>query len=88
MMEPFPCDQCGACCKQVNLSEATSALDRGDGICKHLNTKTNLCTVYHDRPDICRIDSQYHLHYASQYSWDIFVKLNLDACEALKAKLE
>ena len=28
-------------------------LDRGDGVCRHLNDKSNLCRIYDDRPPIC-----------------------------------
>jgi len=30
-------------------------LDRGDGACKHL-TEDNLCSIYEDRPDFCRLN--------------------------------
>ena len=80
----FPCDRCGKCCANVNLSPLVSYLDRGDGSCRYLDTATKLCSIYEQRPEICRVELQFQKHYAEQYSWDDFVKLNLKACEALK----
>ena len=80
----FPCYKCGLCCTHVNVAEATRFLDRGDGICYHYNDAKNLCSIYEDRPDICRVDKQYTLNYSHQYSWEDFVQLNLLACELLK----
>ncbi len=67
----------------VNLSEQTSFLDRGDGVCLYLDTETKLCTIYQDRPAICRVDLQYDLNYKHLYSWEEFVAINLLACEKL-----
>lgn len=82
-MREFPCTQCGLCCQNVNLADETSSLDRGDGTCKHYSDKDKSCTIYADRPDICRVDRQYHLHYADKFSWDEFIVLNLQVCEIL-----
>lgn len=79
----FPCDKCGACCRHVDRAEETQFLDRGDGICKHYNETNFLCTIYHERPDICRVDKQYALNYANLYTWDEFVELNRVACEII-----
>ncbi|WOB84892.1 MULTISPECIES: YkgJ family cysteine cluster protein [unclassified Providencia] len=79
----FPCDKCGACCRHVDRAEETQFLDRGDGICKHYNETNLLCTIYHERPDICRVDKQYALNYANLYTWDEFVELNRVACEII-----
>ncbi|WP_336175145.1 YkgJ family cysteine cluster protein [Acinetobacter ursingii] len=79
----FPCYQCGACCRHVNLSELTSYLDRGDGICRHHNQETHLCTIYDTRPEICRVDKLYEQHFKNQISWQEFVEVNLIVCEQL-----
>ena len=82
-LDPFPCNQCGKCCKNVHLSDLTSWLDRGDGVCRHLDLRSNLCKIYENRPDICRIEDQYNAHYSDSYSWEEFKKLNLEICEIL-----
>ena len=81
----FPCRRCGACCRNVDLAEETRALDRGDGTCRHYSDEDKSCRIYDHRPDICRIDRQYQLNYARQYSWNEFVAINLAACDRLEA---
>ncbi|WP_367179482.1 YkgJ family cysteine cluster protein [uncultured Oceanisphaera sp.] len=59
----FPCYQCGKCCSNVHLSELTRYLDRGDGVCRHLDKVTKLCSIYNERPEICRVKVQYDKNY-------------------------
>lgn len=80
----FPCSQCGLCCKHVNLSPQTAFLDRGDGLCQHLNLNTNLCSIYENRPSICNVQKQYEHVYSKQMSWAQFVTVNIEVCEILK----
>lgn len=82
-LSPFPCTACGKCCCRVNLSEQTSFLDRGDGICLHFDTNTNLCLIYENRPLVCRVEDFYKTHLSHIYTWDEFVKLNLEICQKL-----
>ncbi|WP_454565848.1 YkgJ family cysteine cluster protein [Pseudomonas sp. AIG] len=82
----FPCTQCGLCCQKVGMAEQTRALDRGDGTCRHYNATNKGCGIYNERPDICRVDRQYQLHYRQAYSWDRFVALNVEVCEALQVQ--
>lgn len=84
----FPCTQCGLCCQNVNLADETQSLDRGDGTCKHYSDNDKNCTIYADRPDICRVDRQYDLHYADKFSWDEFIDLNLKVCDILSEASE
>lgn len=35
-------------------------MDPGNGVCKFLDQDTNLCTIYEDRPLICRVDDLYN----------------------------
>jgi len=79
----FPCTQCGACCRHVNLSNQTDFLDRGDGICRYHDLTSHLCTIYENRPAVCRVDTYYEQHFKQKISWEQFVHLNLIACEQL-----
>lgn len=79
----FPCTRCGACCRNVHLAKETKFLDRGDGCCTHFDGGTNLCRIYQDRPDICRVDVQFQQNYSQKMSWDMFCALNLEACKQL-----
>ena len=80
---PFPCTACGKCCRHVDLSEATAYLSRGDGICRHFDKQTKLCTIYHERPLVCRVEDYYRSHLATEYTWPQFVAVNLEICARL-----
>lgn len=82
-MNTFPCNRCGACCRNVHLAIETQFLDRGDGCCRSYDIDTQLCTIYENRPTICRVDEQYEINYQKLMSWDDFVVLNMEACKKL-----
>ncbi len=79
----FPCSKCGLCCQHVNLAAETRFLDRGDGVCSHYNASGKSCTIYSQRPPVCRVDLHYDTHYVHLYNWDEFVEMNLKVCAAL-----
>ena len=79
--KPFPCTACGKCCRNVGKSEQTAFLDRGDGVCYHFNEQTNLCSIYENRPLVCRVEEYYKTYLSDIYEWDEFVKINLEICE-------
>ena len=79
----FPCNQCGLCCKHVHLATETQFLDRGDGTCKHYDETSKLCSIYSERPNICRVDRLYLMRYAQLYTWEEYVALNVQACTVL-----
>ncbi|OCG58807.1 hypothetical protein A9G41_10350 [Gilliamella sp. Nev5-1] len=83
---PFPCYQCGTCCCNVNRAQETQHLDNGNGTCFYYDHQTKLCTIYEDRPEICRVDKQYQLNYKDKYSWVEFVEMNMIACKVLNSK--
>jgi len=85
-MSSFPCTQCGLCCQYVHLSQETQFLDRGDGTCMHYDAPTKACSIYTERPDICRVDRMYALHFVHQHTWDEFVALNLRVCAHLASQ--
>lgn len=80
----FPCQRCGMCCRNLQLSPLYRALDRGDGTCKYLNG--NLCGRYDDRPLFCRIDDCYTLFFKDVMSIEQYYKLNLEMCKKLQRK--
>ncbi|WP_082779718.1 YkgJ family cysteine cluster protein [Acetobacter cerevisiae] len=83
-LQPFPCTQCGLCCRHVHLAEQTRYLDRGDGACHYYDDANKHCLIYETRPDLCRVDQQYRMHYADQYSWEGFVDANIAVCRLLQ----
>ena len=56
-------------------------LDRGDGVCRYL--KGNLCSIYEDRPLLCRVDESYEIYYKSLISKKDFYRMNYKACEKI-----
>mgnify|MGYP002801890523 FL=1 len=78
----FQCDQCGACCRHLDLSALYQELDRGDGVCKYLSG--NLCSIYENRPLLCRVDESYEAFFKGVMRRETYYKLNYDVCERLK----
>ena len=85
-MEKFKCDCCGLCCKHINRSPLLTDLDAGGGVCKYLDTDTNLCKIYDNRPDFCNVEIGYKKYFADIYSEAEYLKVNYDACAKLKAE--
>lgn len=79
----FMCDQCGECCRHLNLSPLYKGLDRGDGVCRYL--KGNLCSIYDSRPLICRVDESYEAFFQNEMSLNEYHKLNYEACKTMKS---
>lgn len=84
MSDTFPCNGCGACCKSVQLAPETAWLDRGDGVCRHLDAGSARCGIYDQRPEVCNVRGMYERHYRARMDWPAFVALNLAACEQLR----
>ena len=78
----FECNKCGNCCRHLDRSEIYKDLDRGDGTCKYLSGK--LCSIYSERPLICRVDESYDAFYSDVYAKDEYYKLNMEACRRLQ----
>lgn len=84
LLNAFPCTQCGLCCQHVDIADETRFLDRGDGTCRHFDAAERSCTIYAERPEICRVDRMYAQHYVRLYTWEEFVALNLEVCTKLE----
>lgn len=85
MNSTFPCSSCGLCCKSLKNNPLAIDLDRGDGICRHLNIATNLCQIYDERPLICCVEEFYKQNLKDKISWREFVNFNIQACKALQS---
>lgn len=82
----FPCDQCGSCCRNLDKCELYAWLDRGDGTCKYL--LENQCSIYSNRPLLCRIDECYDRYFYKVMERDEYYKLNRAECEKLRKREE
>lgn len=80
----FKCNCCGECCRNLDKSDIYSELDRGDGTCKYLDG--NKCSVYSERPLLCRIDECYEVFFKGQYSKEEYYEMNYKACKELQNK--
>lgn len=80
------CEGCRAYCCRV-AGKIMKELDRGDGVCKFL-TEDNKCSIYEDRPFICRVDEIYDKYFKSKYSREDFYIMNYNSCKQLKAEFE
>lgn len=78
----FQCDKCGECCRHLDLSPIYHSLDRGDGVCKYLSE--NLCTIYEDRPLLCRVDESYEAYFKDSITKNDYYKLNYENCNKIK----
>ena len=82
----FMCNQCGECCRHLDQSTVYAGLNRGDGVCRYL--RGNICSIYKERPLLCRVDECYEVYFKNQYNYEEYKKLNYEACNILKKKKE
>lgn len=87
-LKKFPCTACGLCCRHITLNEQTMWLNRGDGICKHLDEKKNLCLIYDKRPLVCRVEDYYKVYFINKLSWNDFIQLNQKVCQKFQSESE
>ena len=80
----FLCNQCGECCKHLKDLPYAADLDRGDGICKHLNEANNRCNIYKDRPLKCNVDQAYAVFYQDIYPREAYERMNYEMCRLLQ----
>ena len=78
----FICVKCGECCRHLERSDVYSDLNRGDGVCIYLTG--DLCSIYEQRPLLCRVDECYEAFFGGRYTREEYEKLNYDSCNLLK----
>ena len=71
------------CCRVIGNIPQLKQFDRGDGTCCHL-TAANLCDIYDDRPEVCRVDKMYS-HFKDLMTEDEYVDSIEESCRILKA---
>lgn len=67
----FNCEKCGACCMAVKCS---------------LLTKDNLCSIYENRPEICRVDRMFELTHKEREIPDkkTYYEISKECCKKLR----
>jgi hypothetical protein len=79
----FKCDMCGECCRNIRLSKLYEELDDGTGKCRYLDG--NRCSIYENRPLMCRVDECYDKFFSGQMTKEEYYRLNYEVCDRLKA---
>ena len=82
----FKCDCCGLCCRLIGNIPQLKRFDRGDGTCCHL-TAENLCDIYVERPEVCRVDKMYS-HFKDLMTEGEYVDSIEESCRMLKTNYE
>ena len=72
---------CGECCRHIHLVKGLKHLQNGDGICKYL--VNNKCSIYNERPELCRYDKVYEL-VKNTLTIDEYEKISVQYCEDLQ----
>lgn len=82
------CKGCKAnCCHQVGKFPFMRDYDRGDGVCRFLDSD-NRCVIYNRRPPICNTDLLYERYFSKKMSREEYDKMNSDACKQLKGEAQ
>ena len=80
----FSCDCCGSCCRHLRLFGAMYAfLDNGNGVCRHFDAERNLCSIYAERPLICRVEEGYPAYFR-YVPWEEYIRGTFEGCRRLK----
>lgn len=82
----FKCDKCGECCRNLDKSPIYNELHDGDGVCRFL--KGNECSIYNERPIICRVDEGYDAFFEDEMSYDEYLRVTYECCKILRQKKE
>lgn len=80
----FHCTKCGACCRSVGTNDIYKHLADDTGICRYYDPKSRLCTIYEERPLICRVDEGYIKWFKEVMSMEEYYELNYKACTELQ----
>ena len=80
----FPCTSCGACCSSINDLDFLQVYNNQGTCIKLVN---NQCSIYENRPLLCRIDDSYEALFSQVLSKKAFYIQNALACNALQEKL-
>ena len=81
----YKCDGCGECCRNWNPAQHDVTLVDQNGVCKYLNEKTNLCTIYKNRPIFCRTGEYYEqIVKPSRISFEHYLHQQKMGCDILR----
>ncbi|MDD9156390.1 YkgJ family cysteine cluster protein [Aliivibrio sp. S4TY2] len=79
---PFPCTGCGLCCQQIHNIAELQEFHSGDGICIYYQKQK--CSIYENRPIVCRVDDAYDQMFKARFTIDEYYKENAKICNQLQ----
>jgi Fe-S-cluster containining protein len=79
----FPCTRCGLCCQNIDKVEILKEYHRGNGVCIYYKPNFG-CTIYENRPLVCRIDEGYVVFASDQLSLEDYYYANAEVCNQLQ----
>ncbi|MCK8828088.1 YkgJ family cysteine cluster protein [Natroniella acetigena] len=82
MTQKFSCKKCGSCCRTISDIEELEEYDLGDGSCKYL--KNNICLIYNERPEVCRVDKIYLKYFKENMKLKDYHKKISQLCSRIK----
>lgn len=77
----FQCSQCGECCRHLDRVPEMAPYDLGTGVCRYL--AGNKCSIYNQRPPLCRGEYLYH-RYFEGWAVDDYYNLLYRWCALLR----
>jgi Fe-S-cluster containining protein len=80
----YSCERCGLCCQNLKNSDLYTHLHNGDGICRYLNRVTKSCSIYENRPLICRIDDYYEKYLKTVLTREEYYDKNKASCKMMQ----
>jgi Fe-S-cluster containining protein len=75
------CSKCGLCCKHAGQVTGFPEETDEKGCCVHL--KDNKCSIYENRPLICRVDDFYEVVKSKFENKDQYIAMNITVCNTL-----
>ena len=78
----FSCRKCGECCRVISHIDELKELQGINGHCIHL--VANLCSIYSERPNLCRGDYVFGEYFQKHMSYQEFLKLSESFCESIR----
>ena len=81
----FPCTRCGLCCQHIQHVPQLNEFHSGDGVCRHYINGEG-CSIYEQRPMVCRIDEGYQQFFSEQFTLTEFYQKNAEVCNQLQSE--
>ncbi len=76
----FHCVRCGECCRHIHPIKGWKDL-QANGVCKFLID--NQCSIYENRPNLCRYDAVYEL-FKAKMSLQEYDEMVMHYCQQLQ----